>query len=193
MTATVQIENSHLRVRLEIRRRLCRQLGEPLAVLDCCAAGGAVWSALRAELEVAAYLPIDLKPQLPATLRADSRAILSHMDISRFNVIDIDTFSEPWDHWLRLAPRIARRLAVFLTHGHVAAGGGNLSHLAREAMGLPARWQIPLGPALIRFSGSYCLSRGCEKLTIHHCMRWTSARVDYWGLIVAPKTGKGKA
>jgi len=196
--ATRQTDNSHLAVKLEIRRRICGALGEPLAVLDCCAAAGVIWRRLRAELPVERYVPIDRKPDraaVPETLRLDSRAALERMDLAAFNVVDVDTYGEPWDHWLTACRRIARRTAVFLTHGFVSVAGGNVSRTVRRELGIPAAWPIPIGPALAKLSASFLLSRGCKSARLRSALRWTSSRVDYYGLILEPAGragGKGK-
>lgn len=182
-----QVENSRLAIKLEIRRRILRHVAGPLAVLDCCTAKGLLWANLRREFEVGSYLPVDLKPQLPGTLRMDSRDAVRALDLAAFNVIDVDTFGEPWEHWGVIVEKLAQPTAVFLTHGHVTQGqGGGVSLVARRMMGIPETWAVPQHPALQRLAADYCLAVSRDRLDIHAAVRFTSPRVDYYGLFLAP-------
>lgn len=91
----------------------------PPRVFDACQAGGLLWTQLRKEYAVR-YWGVDLKPQRKGTLKVDSVRILAQPQLP-FDVIDIDTFGPPWNHWLAMLPNLRRQpVTVFLTLGQIA-------------------------------------------------------------------------
>ena len=169
---------------MAIRNRLLSLVDEELRVLDCCAGKGVIWDRLGTRWDVRVYVPIDIKPRRTGTIRADSRLVLQSWDISRFNVIDIDTYGEPWAHWFALAPRIVGPTAVFLTHGHMAGGRMvTTSSLARRAMGIPPHWRLPPNGMISRIAASFCLPKACASLMLDPVVVWHGQRVSYYGLL----------
>ena len=137
-------ENQSLKTKTDLRERILEQAALPeLRVLDLCAGSGDVWRNIGRRRPLAQYLPVDMKPQMPGTIKAKVNArFIAGFDIGRFNVVDVDTFGEPWEIWLALAPKLRGRTAVFLTHGYMTVGRCSLSNVARQAVGIPAEWQI---------------------------------------------------
>src|SRR5437899_8556722 len=128
-------------MKFHIRRITLEQarLGQ-LRVLDLCAGEGTVWRSMKRIAPIADYVPVDIAPRLPGTLQGDvmDSRFLSAFDLSQFNVVDIDTYGEPWKPWRDIFERLTKKTVVFLTHGAVSSpGGANISDFAREAMGIP--------------------------------------------------------
>ena len=197
MPKVTQRDSSDFRAKLALRRHCLRlwHPSEPLEVLDCCAGEQRVWGRLMEEPEflVAHYTPLD-KKHLRGTLSVDSARWLREVGTSA-NVIDIDTYREPWAHYQALAAG-ARRLpaTVFLT---VGKGIGNLSmvsHLALETAGIPAGWAKRMrfgGREVYEFIVSSCLTRLCEPRTIPldiWLQRSRTSDTRYYGV----RLGKGR-
>lgn len=117
MSANKKTDNAHPAAKLELRRYFLRKYHAetPPAVLDCCQGEGLLWRALRKEFPVANYWGVDLKPRR-GRLSLDSVRILAQPGWTQ-DVVDIDTYGSPWDHWRALLPRVARPTTVFLTVG----------------------------------------------------------------------------
>src|SRR5437762_960995 len=95
-------DNRSLELKLKIRRwTLGLAKLEGLRILDLCAGEGRIWKAMRQHAEVLAYTPCDRAPRAPGTIRGDATdpRFLAAFDYSKFNVIDVDTYGEPWDTW----------------------------------------------------------------------------------------------
>jgi hypothetical protein len=185
----VKTDNASLALKLELRRWVITRAGlTTLRILDLCAGEGHIWRNMRQEYEVASYTPCDRKPRMAGVIKGEAAILAGTFDLARFNVIDVDTYGEPWECWLKISSRIRQTTAVFLTHGVVAGrGGSTTSAVALRACGIPDGWSVPRKPELARFAASYCLARGCESLKINHSGRVDLPNVTYWGLVVSPK------
>jgi hypothetical protein len=136
-------DNAHPAAKLELRRYFLRKYhaGTPPAVLDCCQGEGLLWRVLRREFPVASYWGVDLKPAR-GRLAVDSVRIVKQPGWAQ-DVVDVDTYGSPWDHWRALLPRVTKPTTVFLTVG--ASGPTPLrTRLSREdlaMMGMTGRVQ----------------------------------------------------
>lgn len=123
MQARKMVDNQYADSKLELRRYfLGKYHAEPPRVMDCCQGNGVMWRSLQREFKLASYWGMDLKPKR-GRLQADSLAVLA-AGKWRDNVIDVDTYGNPWKHWLALLPHVTRPTTVFLTHGMNRMGGG---------------------------------------------------------------------
>lgn len=165
--------------------------GEPLRVLDCCAGEGVVWDRLRELRPVASYVGIDLKPRRPGTLRGDSVRSLQVLDLSAYNVIDIDTYGEPWAHYFTALTRLTTPTALFLTHGAAShrSSQTRLSLVARRHVGIPDGWQIPDSKILSEFLSERLLRAGAKYATITDMRKMvitTRTRLAYYACLASP-------
>lgn len=184
---TKKTDNKNLPAKLALRRWLIGEagLGE-LRVLDLCAGKGMIWNHLRKEFKVKSYTPCDRKPRQPGSIPGEADVLLKAFDLTKFNVIDVDTYGEPWAAWSYLAGRIKEPTAVFLTCGIVAGQGGcNLSKESREAIGIPATWPIPQKKSLAAFAGEYILATGANRCQVLRAGRMVLPNVRYYALHVA--------
>lgn len=94
-------------------------------VFDCCQGAGLIWKGVRAEFPVTSYFGVDLKAK-PGRIVIDSVKVLKQ-GVSA-NVIDVDTYGEPWTHWLELLPHVKEPTSVFLTCGSI--NPLSMSHVA---------------------------------------------------------------
>lgn len=139
-------DNTNLNAKLELRR-LCLQryhAGTVPAVLDCCCAEQQLWSVLRNEFEVK-YLGVDKEKKKNQLVMQSER--LLQLPIN-YDVIDIDTYGQPWKHWRAMLPNLTKPVTVFLTIGQIRFNGigavGSEDPWVFEAMGAKfERLKIP--------------------------------------------------
>src|SRR5580658_2138961 len=140
----LKTDNASLKEKVDLRVDLCSRINGPLRVLDLFAGEGRVWSGVKSVLEVSTYTPVDEAPRQPGTIKfvINSRTVKA-FDVSRFNVIDIDTYGEPWEVFGAIAENIKPGSAIFLTYGHSGIGRASLTKYLRAACGIPLDWELP--------------------------------------------------
>jgi hypothetical protein len=140
---TAKTDNHNPAAKLALRRYFLDRFhaSKPIEVFDCCQGSSALWSQLKNEYQVAKYWGVDLKPK-KGRLKIDSVRILEQ-GISE-NVIDVDTYGEPWKHWVALLPHIKKPTTVFLTIATIKmAGGGVISRESMRALGFDRLPSMP--------------------------------------------------
>jgi len=198
MTLSPKTDNANLPSKLELRRHMLRRhhADGDIRVFDCCQGSGVIWQKLRQEFKVKSYWGVDVKPK-PGRLKIDSRRVVCQPDL-RCNVIDIDTYGMPWDHWIGLLPNIVEPTTVFLTIGLVTMGGGSaLSKTVRKSLSLPADW--PLSPVftdtLVQLSVRkfITMSAGSGCVAVEAWESTPGARARYLAVRLAAPGGKPAA
>tara|TARA_B100001741_G_C16537833_1_gene592857 strand:+ start:609 stop:1181 length:573 start_codon:yes stop_codon:yes gene_type:complete len=138
-------DNDFLASKLALRRFMLDRFHADgdIRVFDCCQGDGVVWSELRKDFDLQKYWGVDVKKRR-GRLKVDSKRVVAQPGLN-CNVVDIDTYGMPWDHWLNLFPNITEPTTVFLTIGLITMGGGSaLSKTIRNFMQFPKDW--PLSP-----------------------------------------------
>jgi hypothetical protein len=160
-------------------------LTEPLRVLDLYSGEGRIWQAMREHFTVAAYTPVDKKPRQPGAIRmtVDGRTAQA-FDPKKFNVIDIDSYGEPWEVWNALQDRISSPTAVFFTYGHVGLGSIQISNYLKRANGIPQDWNIPSSVDLARFLGHSYLMRSLYSHKSKNFLAVDNPNVSYYGALL---------
>lgn len=177
-------ENSNLPLKLSLRQKLLDISGfEEYKVIDCCTAKGMIWNNLKKKYKVTSYLPFDTNPQLPGTIRMDSIKALNQIDIAKYNVIDIDTFGEPWKHYEIALNKLKSDTIIYLTIGINKVCGGSISNKAKEMMGIPLDWHIPMNDKLAKKHISFLLTMGCENCKITNVYKAELPNVTYYGIL----------
>jgi hypothetical protein len=114
-------DNANSSGKKALRMHFLRRYHEGNArVFDCCQGSGLVWGAVRKEFEVQTYFGVDIKAK-SGRIAIDSVKIVSQG--VNANVIDVDTYGEPWTHWLELLPHVKEPTTVFLTCGKIKIAG----------------------------------------------------------------------
>lgn len=131
-------DNGNLDSKMALRRSFLRQHpkeGKPrIRVFDACQVEGVMWGQLRSEF-ACSYVGVDVKPKR-GRLRVDS-ALLLERPGWRYDVVDIDTYGQPWRHWSAVMRNGSGTMTVFLTIGEAAAGPrAPLSEDGLAALGL---------------------------------------------------------
>jgi len=142
-----QIDNSNLPAKLKLRRYfLDRYHQVDGSVLDCCAGDRVIWSSLKKEYPHLVYLGVDHRDNYgggTGRLKANSVRLLKSKFIPQ-NIIDIDTYGSPWEHWEALLCNISHPTTVFLTCGSVG-NISNMSNCDKRALGLTfKRLTVPM-------------------------------------------------
>jgi hypothetical protein len=185
----MKTDNHSLRQKIELRREVCTLLGQPLKVLDLFAGEGRVWWKMKDFFQIESYTPVDQKPRMAGTIKMTVTPRTIHaFDFSQHNVVDVDTYGEPWEVWGELARMISGETAVFLTHGHVSRSSTMISKFLRTASGIPIEWDIPKDTSLARRLGRDFLLLTLQSFRVNKALYIEHARVTYYGLLLAPKS-----
>jgi len=181
-----QVDNSHGAAKLALRRQLLNGLERrPLRVLDCCAGSEQMWGTLRQEYKVR-YTGLDVKKKA-GRLKIDSRRYLESADLTSFDVIDVDTYGSPWEHWETIARKVRGPLVVFLTLGLGARGLTCWGYAARRVLGVPANTPdaLVLSAAMENLDVMITGTARCEVLEIWEGFPHGDTR--YIGIKLGPK------
>lgn len=140
-------DNHNLAAKLGLRRYFLEKYhADGLAdVVDCCQGDGVLWGILRKQHAIARYVGMDVKKR-KGRLQMDSARYLENPGW-RHDVIDVDTYGEPWKHWIALQGNLKRPATVFLTVGTCSVGGSAMSPCVRQSVGL-TDLKVPNGIAV---------------------------------------------
>ena len=186
-----QRDNKSLPLKVQLRKHVLDKAKlRTLRVLDLYAGEGLIWRELQKSFRVESYTPVDKAPRIPGTIKANvTPRFLSGFDLREYNVIDVDTYGEPWLVWTHLFPRINRQTVFFLTHGAIMTPGGGcmISRLARRALGIPMEWDIPRKRELSELAGRKFLTSQNTESEVKEGYTVSLQNVRYYGLICKPK------
>ena len=141
----MSLDNSRVAEKLALRRWALRQFHPtPPRVLDLCAGQQVIWGMLRQEFTIASYAAFDRHTSTGRHFHVnDSVRVARSAWIA--DVVDIDTYGEPWPHWLAVLERGLAPLTVFLTVGYSPTKISTVSKCVHRALGLGA---IHVPPAM---------------------------------------------
>jgi hypothetical protein len=185
----IKTDNRNLRQKVDLRSALCGELAEPLRVLDLYSGEGRIWTAMRQLFQVVSYTPVDEKPRQPGTIKmkVDARTVKA-FKIENFNVLDIDSYGEPWGIFEAVLPQIVKPTAVFLTYGMGNMGPRVrnivISKFLRQACGIPPDWDIPADKNLARFLSRLYLHRKLAGRKAR-CLSVENENVGYYGVLIS--------
>ncbi len=162
-------QKSDVDIKVQLRKTLLKDFSKNYAinVLDCCAGHQLVWKALRKDFEVESYLPLDIQ-NIQGVTRADSVRWIRDVGLGAANVVDVDTFGEPWVHYdaILSAEWGQKDILVFLTLVHGLGEVGGISNMALKMSGMKTTWQkhVPrLSDDTRRIIDHRCLASCFEK------------------------------
>jgi len=190
----MKTDNRNLSAKVALRRHVLDANGiTSCRVLDLFAGEGHIWKAMAKHITLETYMPVDRKPRMAGTVKATiTPRFLSALDLTRFNVIDVDTYGEPWEFYLQLLGQITTPSAVFLTCGTLRQGGfgsGGFSTVARKAIGIPDDWETPYSYELKRWAGEYILRSAMLRFQAKTPVRYSLANVLYFGIYLQNRLG----
>lgn len=190
---TKKTDNHNLRTKLDLRRYFLHKYHTemPPRVFDCCQGNGTIWKELQKDYQPQSYWGVDLKPK-KGRIKIDSERVLKQPGWS-FDVVDVDAYGSPWDHWIAILKHTNNSLTVFLTIGVIrVGGGGNLSKSQKQALGING---LPVPPGICgklhELSARYMLAKAEEHhITIQECIEaFPSANARYIGVRLQMQTG----
>lgn len=85
-------DNSHLGLKLKVRQEAVQDLDE-IKVLDCYAGRNVMWSHFKTDR----YYGIEREKGKGKNLYADNLKVIPSLDLSGFNVIDLDAYGVPYE------------------------------------------------------------------------------------------------
>ncbi|NDE01743.1 MAG: hypothetical protein EBZ91_08330 [Gammaproteobacteria bacterium] len=137
----IYTENSHLKTKVRLRTAAVLEIGKPkIHVLDAFAGQGLVWKAVQRELPEVEIttLGIEKKKYLaPDVIMGDNRKVMKGLDLTIFDLIDLDAFGCPWEQLAICAER-APEVPVAITHISITLGPVPQGLL--ELNGIPDEW-----------------------------------------------------
>lgn len=184
-------DNSHFEVKLALRRYFLQEFHpHGASVLDCCCGEGRLWSSLRVEFPGIRYWGVDIQPKT-GRLRIDSVRLLQAGATA--DIVDIDTYGNPYPHALALLPHIVRPMTLFLTDGLVQiGGGGGMVHAMYPLLNLCFKDLQPPDSLVTKFRDMQLptffralLNKGID--IIHAREGFPQSRARYFGLHVRPR------
>lgn len=161
MRETAATDNSHVRPKLDLRRYFLGKYHaqRPAKVFDACQGSGLLWATLRREFALGSYWGVDVKKHR-GRLKVDSVRVLA-LPGAAWDVVDIDTYGQPWNHWSALlANRTRLDRTVFVTIAENRTGmGSTISQATRQALGIGSLTLTNgFGPAINRLAVPYLLA-----------------------------------
>lgn len=134
------IDNTNVAAKLDLRYYFLKKYHADNSprVLDACQGSGILWKIIRRQFNVAHYLGLDTKEK-KGRLKIDSARFLESPGWS-FDVIDVDTYSNPWRHFSAILKNGNEPVTIFLTVGHNSINKSysrvNMSNRMREVLGI---------------------------------------------------------
>jgi hypothetical protein len=141
MRRQVLTPNSHLSTKLRVRKEALERIGKSeVHVLDAFAGQEIVWGAMRRlcpNINITT-LGIDKAKYLkPSIIMGDNRKVMKGLDLTEFDLIDLDAFGCPWEQ-LAICAEQAPEVPVVATHIIVTLGPTPRQLL--EVAGIPKDW-----------------------------------------------------
>lgn len=202
-----QIDNRSLGTKLALRRTFLDRLAGKISVIDCCAGEeGLLWKQLRREYARVDYFGLDLKPVGRGVVKYDSARWLREVGVGSADVVDIDTYGDPWLHYQAACnPTGKKRRTIFLTCGMINKGMSSYSSGLLDAAWIPTAWRTHLDkcsagdlcdwsqkPAslrdlMIRRALAYPYSHGWRIAEARQVLCGKNRSTLYWGLALVRK------
>lgn len=194
VAASTKVHNNPAaeRAKAELRQNVLDVIGAGAHVFDAFAGDGLMWR--RVWHEAADYVGCDTTwyRDERRMFVADNRRVLRSIDLSRFNIFDLDAHGSPWEQAMIIAARRAvspgEQLGLVLTEG---------SGLKLKLGGYPAALRVLSGLRGVPVGGSrghheltdraingLCASMGARLVRRWQALGKTGASVVYIGLII---------
>jgi hypothetical protein len=163
-------DNSHLEEKVLLRLQTVDLIKKSqITVLECFAGDGTVWSEVKLRTKKAInLLKIDKRANRKGIyLRGHNLKYMRSMDLSQFDIIDLDAYGIPFDQLEAVFEQ------PFTGYVHVTCnnqtGMGTLPYKLLEFCGIPERWykktRLLFSKNLIEKTGCYLYEKGIREIT----------------------------
>lgn len=115
-------DNSHTKSKINLREEATKNLKE-LRVLDCFAGRNRLWAGFQKEK----YFGIEKEEGKGKNLNVDNLRVLRVLDLSEFNVIDLDSYGIPTEQILQIYKNPTLKKGTVIIYTYIANGFGGLS------------------------------------------------------------------
>jgi len=182
-------DNGNLRAKLELRRYflLKYHAGTNPIVCDACAGKGVIWRTLRKDFDIQ-YQGFDKKGG-PGLIKMDSVRALNSGPLP-YDIVDIDTYGFPWNHYIAVLQNKKSAVTVFLTIGQTNMPGKDATGCRLIGMaGLSGNARILQSHALAKYV-RYCLTVSYDYAMIPIEIKEAENRTSktrYFGIRLEPK------
>jgi hypothetical protein len=184
MVNAPQIHNSAPETKAELRLRLVDALGGPAScrVLETHSGPGEMHRLVYNGVHD--WLGIDADLESPNAIHHDNREVMRAIDLSRFNLLDVDAFGSPWEQLWLFAQR--RSIAKGEKIGLALTSGLQGSQCARSptlrAAGWSTQMQAVVGANFETSSRFFCGDKYAPRLASRLIVSWfkPSAVERFW-------------
>lgn len=160
------VDNQFFQIKLNLRLEYIRRYGGVTA-FDCCQGSMRLWSEILKEYPNIKYFGVDKKPK-PGRHKVDSSRILEIENLS-WDIVDIDTYGDPWKHYINLCKNTSCDVTVFLTNGKGAGKLSNVSNTVCDLLHIPENT-----PQTLRLAA---VDNNIDRV-IHSCIRYGIIATD---------------
>lgn len=161
-------ENSHLEEKITIRLQAIEGLESPVRVLDAFAADGRLWQNIQSRTEKQLLItPIETRAiSNRLYLHGDNRKFIASMNLSRYDVIDLDAYGVPFG---QLEMIFEKGFSGIVCVTFIQSVMGNLPHDFLRQLGYP-KAMIQKCPTMFYANGmekmeQYLAQKGVQKIT----------------------------
>lgn len=145
-----KVDNSHHFAKLRLREDAVRMVGKShMKVLDAYSGRGVMWKALRERMPEVTFdvTRIDKKPDEddPHLIRGDNARVMRGMDLTQFDLIDLDAYGVP-SRQLEICAEGAPDVPVVVTC--IITRSNQQPHTPIIASGIPPVWVKETTPVL---------------------------------------------
>lgn len=114
------------KAKVAIRRNVLAAIGADAVVFDAFAGSGKMFSEVWKD--AGAYTGCDMKPQQDSRLMfcCDNRRVMRAIDLTKFRIIDLDSYGSPWEQAIIVADR--RRVAPGELFGLILTEGAGFAY-----------------------------------------------------------------
>ena len=193
---TKKTDNRSLPSKIAIRTWLLDQMGlKTVRVLDVCTGEGHIWTEMEKHCDITRWVKVDIKPRRSGTLKLKAVDAIRAFSLDDFDVVDIDTYGDPWDAYREVLAKLTSPIGVFLTHGHTMSL--NVSYATLRSEGIPASWVtqregaphatfMPQTPETGLYFADRALRSTWKTAHIDHAAEIQLRRVAYYALAIRP-------
>lgn len=106
-------------VKVNLRKYVLKSLNRKYKVLDCFHGNGLIWGEVAKSIDVEMVTGIEINNNLYSnfeTIIGDNREVLKHINIDEYNIIDIDSYGNPFEQMNIIFRRSNKQKIIIYTY-----------------------------------------------------------------------------